>query len=166
MLLKPSNGKNPVEPKNEIFVSKMYTFNITKCDKIMDLFVANGQFVVPKGAKVPLLEQRKKSVFCKFHNILGHKTSQCVFFRDLVQNSLKDDKLKFVNKKKLRPEEDVEMKVQSLFVEPVYIMVFDTIDEAGDEDNKVNYEDQATKVYPKDEEKLVEILNCFKLKDS
>lgn len=58
-LLKPSNGKNSVEPKNEKFVAKRYTFHVTKCDEIFDLLVADGQIVVPKWDKVPPLEQRK-----------------------------------------------------------------------------------------------------------
>lgn len=31
--LKPSDGKNPVEPKNNKFFTKTYTFNVTKCDE-------------------------------------------------------------------------------------------------------------------------------------
>lgn len=99
-LLKPTNGENPVEPKNEKFIARTYTFNVTKCDKIFDLLVADGHIVNPKGAKVPPLEKRKKKGFYKFHNFLGRKTSQCVLFRDLVQNALKDDRLKFADKKK------------------------------------------------------------------
>ncbi|WJX93585.1 hypothetical protein P8452_75092 [Trifolium repens] len=87
-MLKPSNGNNPVEQKNDRFVSKTYTFDITKCDEIFDLLVADGQIIVPKGLKLPPLEQRKKRGFCKYHNFLGHKTSQCVLFRDLVQKAL------------------------------------------------------------------------------
>jgi len=41
-LLKPSNEKNPEEPKNDKFVSKTYTFDVTKCDKIFDLLVKEG----------------------------------------------------------------------------------------------------------------------------
>lgn len=60
-LLKPSNGKNLVEPKNEkIIVARTYTFNVTKCGNMFDLLVAGGQIIVPKGTKFPLLEQRKK----------------------------------------------------------------------------------------------------------
>jgi hypothetical protein len=47
-MLKPSNGNNPVEPKNDRFVTKTYTFDITKCDEIFDLLVADGQIIVPK----------------------------------------------------------------------------------------------------------------------
>lgn len=59
-------------------------FDVTKCDEIFDLLVSYGQIVIPKGLKTLPLEQRKKKGFCKFHNFLGHKTSQCVFFRDMV----------------------------------------------------------------------------------
>lgn len=50
-LLKPSNGKNPVEPKNGKFVARTYTFDVTKCDEIFYMLVANGQIVIPKGTK-------------------------------------------------------------------------------------------------------------------
>lgn len=75
-LLKPSNGKNPVETnKNEKLSTRTYTFDITKYDKTFDLLVKYGQILVPPGLKIPSLEQRKKRDFCKYHNFLGHKTS-------------------------------------------------------------------------------------------
>lgn len=59
-----SNGKNPIEPKkNEKFPKKTYTFDVTKCDKISDLLVKDGQMIVPPGSKVPPLEQREKRRF-------------------------------------------------------------------------------------------------------
>ncbi|XP_058776003.1 uncharacterized protein LOC131650309, partial [Vicia villosa] len=83
-LLKPSKDKNPIESKNEKFSNKTYSFDITKCDEIFDLLVTDG----------------KKRGFCKFHNFLGHKTSQCVLFRDLVQKALKEGRLQFGEKPK------------------------------------------------------------------
>lgn len=62
-LLKPSNGKNPAEPKNKKLVARTYTYDVTKCDKIFDLLVVDGKIVVPKVEKVPPLEQRKKKRF-------------------------------------------------------------------------------------------------------
>lgn len=60
-VLAPSNGINPVEPeKNDRFPKKTYTFDVTKCDEIFDLLVKDGQMIVPSGAKVPPLEQRKE----------------------------------------------------------------------------------------------------------
>lgn len=83
-MLKPYDEKNLVKPKNDKFIAKTYTFDVTKCDEIFDLLVADGQILVPKGLKMPPLEKRKKIGFCKFYNFLGHKTSLCVLFRYLV----------------------------------------------------------------------------------
>ncbi|XP_050909424.1 uncharacterized protein LOC127123228 [Lathyrus oleraceus] len=100
-LLTPSNGRNPVETeKNERFPKKTYTFDVTKCDEIFDLLVKDGQMIVPPDTKIPLLEQRKKRGFCKYHSFLGHKTSQCFLFRDLIQNAIRDGRLKFADKGK------------------------------------------------------------------
>ncbi|XP_050919338.1 uncharacterized protein LOC127136868 [Lathyrus oleraceus] len=98
-VLAPSNGKKPIEPKkNDKFPKKTYTFDVTKCDEIFDLLVKDGQMIVPPGAKVPLLEQRKKRGFCKYHSFLCHKTSQCFIFRDLVQNAIQEGRLMFGDK--------------------------------------------------------------------
>lgn len=164
--IKPSNRKNLLESKNEKCISRTYTFDVTKCDKIFDMLVADRQIIVPKGTKVPQFEQRKKKGFYKFHNFLGHNTSQSVLFRNLVQNALKDGILKFVGKLKPRPEEEIETKVEALFVEPVDIMVVDTIASVGDENSKPNDKDQMTKAYPKAEEELVDFMNRCGLKDS
>ncbi|XP_050916265.1 uncharacterized protein LOC127131380 [Lathyrus oleraceus] len=98
-VLAPSNGKNPIEPeKNDKFPKKTYTFDVTKCDEIFKLLVKDGQVIMPLGAKMPPLEQRKKIGFCKYHNFLGHKTSQCFIFIDLVQNAIQEGRLKFGDK--------------------------------------------------------------------
>jgi hypothetical protein len=62
-LLRPFDGKNPVETKNEKYVPRTYTFDVTTCDEIFDLLVADGHMVVPKGLKIPPLEQRKNRGF-------------------------------------------------------------------------------------------------------
>lgn len=65
-VLAPSNGENIVEPeKKDKFPKKTYTFDVTKCDKFFDLLFKDGQMIVPSGAKIPPLEQRKKIGFCK-----------------------------------------------------------------------------------------------------
>lgn len=74
-MFRSSDGKNHVEPKDDKYAANTYTFEVTKCDGIFDLLVADGQIMVPNGLKTPPLEQRKKRGFCKFHNLLGHKTS-------------------------------------------------------------------------------------------
>ncbi|XP_050909590.1 uncharacterized protein LOC127123415 [Lathyrus oleraceus] len=97
--LAPLNGKKPVEPeKNDKFPKKTYTFDVTKCDEIFDLLVKDGQMIVPPGAKVPPLEQRKKRGFCKYHSFWVIKRLNVLFFRDLVQNAIQEGRLKFNDK--------------------------------------------------------------------
>jgi len=104
--LRSSAGNNPVEISNERYVPKTYTFDVTKCVDIYDLLVADGQVVVPKDVKIPPLEQRQKRGCCKYHNFLGHNTSRCSLFRDLVQKGLNEGRLKFENKPK--PQRQVD----------------------------------------------------------
>lgn len=87
-----------------------------------DILVFDGEIVIPKGFKILPLEQRKKKkVFCKFHNFLGHKTCQCMLFRDLVQNTLKDEILKYTDKQKPRLEKEYDPKVDKA-------LLFDLVD--------------------------------------
>jgi hypothetical protein len=95
--LRPSVGNNHVETSNERYVPKTYTFDVSKCEEIYDLLVADGQVVPHKDVKIP---QRQKRGFCKYHNFLGHNTSRCYLFRDLVQKGLNEGRLKFGNKPK------------------------------------------------------------------
>ena len=62
--------------------------------------------VVPKDLKFPPLEQHQKRGFCKYHNFLGHNTSRCSLFRDLVQKGLNEGRLKFGNKPKPQMQVD------------------------------------------------------------
>ena len=88
-------AKNPIETeeKNDKYPKKTYTFDVTKYDEIFYLLVKDGQMIVPLNAKIPPLEQQKKRGFCKYHNFLGHTTSQCFLFRDLILNAIKDGRL-------------------------------------------------------------------------
>ena len=56
--LRPSDWNNPVETSKERYVPMTYTLNVTKCDRIFDLLVADGQVVAPKDVKISPLEQR------------------------------------------------------------------------------------------------------------
>ncbi|XP_050915883.1 uncharacterized protein LOC127130976 [Lathyrus oleraceus] len=127
-LLTPSNSRNPVETeKNDRFPKKTYTFDVTKCDEIFDLLVKDGQMIVPPNTKIPPLEQRKKRGFCKYHSFLGHKTSQCFLFRDLIQNAIRDGRLKFADKGKnqMKVDTDPLNVVETNYVEPVEFNMVD-----------------------------------------
>ena len=79
-LLKPSNGKNPVETeKNGKSITKTYTFDITKFDEIFDLLVADGKIVVPQGLKITHLNKRRKEDFVNFIIFLVIKLFNVLF---------------------------------------------------------------------------------------
>jgi hypothetical protein len=107
-MLRPSDGKNPVETQNDEYTLNTSTFDVTKYDEIFDLLVANGQVEVPNGLKISPLGLCKKRGFCKYHNFLGQKTSDCVLFKDLVQRGLNEGRLKFGDKTKLQMQVDVD----------------------------------------------------------
>ena len=118
----PTKGKEIFEnEKSDKFPKKVYTFDVTKCDEIFDLLVKDGQLIVPSNVKIPPLDQRKKRGFCKYHSFLGHKTSQCFLFRDLIQNAIKDGRLKFADKAKMKVDEDPLDVADTNYSEPVCI---------------------------------------------
>ncbi|KAK2415615.1 hypothetical protein QL285_038080 [Trifolium repens] len=168
-LLKPSNGKNPVEPKNDKYVSKTYTFDITTCDEIFDLLVTDGQIVVPKGVKIPPLDMRKKRGYCKYHNFLGHRTSQCVLFRDLVQKALNEGRLKFGEKPKAaKADSESSQNADTFYAEPQAIMMVEAMEVSEVQVEKIPEEEYFEKmkvVYPRAEEDLIDFLNRCKLEN-
>ncbi|KAK2409728.1 hypothetical protein QL285_045140 [Trifolium repens] len=168
-LLKPSNGKNLVEPKNDKYVSKTYTFDITKCDEIFDLLLTYGQIVVPKGVKIPPLDTRKKRGYCKYHNFLGHRTSQCVLFRDLVQKALNEGRLKFGEKPKaMKVDAEPLQNAETLYAEPQEIMMVEAMKVTEVQAEKIPEEEYFEKmkvVYPRAEDDLVDFPNRCKLEN-
>lgn len=108
--------------------------------------------------------------FYKFHNYLGHKTLQCIIFRDLVQNPLKEGSLKFVDKPNPQEEGNSDSKVEkALYVEAVKVIMVEIMDNNNVYMFKVNsldYIEQVKLVYPKSEEVLINFLNRCELKYS
>ncbi|KEH19817.1 hypothetical protein MTR_8g468880 [Medicago truncatula] len=82
--------------------------------------INDGIIVVPKGLKMPPIEQRKKrGFFCKFHGYLCHNTSHCVSFKDSVQKALDEGRLKFGDKlnKPMQIDTDPLKQADSMYVE-------------------------------------------------
>ncbi|XP_006598506.1 uncharacterized protein [Glycine max] len=127
----------------------------------------DGQIVVPKGLKVPPVEQQKKRGYCKFHNFLGHKTSCCVLFRDLVQKALNEGRLKFGEKPKVaQANAETSKAAETLYVEPQEIMMVETMELSQVQVQGISEEDyneQMKVVYPQAEEDLIDFLNRCKL---
>lgn len=165
--LTPVNGKNPAKPKeNDKFPKKTYTFDVTKCDEVFYLLVSDGQELVPPVPKVPPLEQRKKQGFCKYHNFLGHKTSQCFLFKDLLQNALNEGRIKFSKgKAPVKIDSDPLQVVDASYVEPVVVNMVE-ITEDFNMDEFEQSENQIEVVFPKAGESLVEFLYMCQADDS
>jgi hypothetical protein len=166
-LLLPAQGKNPVE-NNPKFPSKTYTFDVTKCEDIFDLLVKDGQMVVPPGTKIPPSEQRQKRGFCKYHNYLGHNTSNCYLFRDLVQKAIQEGRLKFAGRR-MKIDVDPLHQEEALFVEPVEINMVEITeyDEADMLEKTGESPDvDIAEVYPRADEDLVDFLYHCKNKGS
>ncbi|KAK2450068.1 hypothetical protein QL285_009207 [Trifolium repens] len=163
-MLRPSNGRNPVEPKNDKYVAKTYTF-----DEIFDVLVNDGQIIVPKDLKMPPIDQRKKRGYCKYHNYLGHKTYQCVLFRDVVHKTLNEGRLKFAEKAKPQMKVDIDPlpKVDATYVEIYDCNMVDMVDPAPiNVIPEEEYEKMVQKIYPDEGEDLIDFLNRCKMSDS
>jgi len=189
-MLRPSNGKNPEEPKNDRFLSKTYTFDVTKCDEIFDLLVNEGIMIVPNGLKLPPLEQRQKIGYCKFHGNFGHNTSRCVIFRDSVQKALDEGMLKFGDRPTQPMQVDVDplKKSDSMYLEIAslnMVEIFEVNPIVATNGPKVDvemvteghkcadtviiedqYEEKIQVVFPKAEEDLIDFLNRCKISGS
>jgi len=187
--------ENHVETKNDEYIPKVYTFDVTKCNEVFDLLVVDGQVAVPNGSKIPSLEQRKKRGFCKYHNFLGHKTSHCVLLRDLVQKALNEGRLKFGDKTKPQMQVDVDPlkdgdamytefagcnlveaivdNVGKLFVEEKVdvaecqmVEVYGGPKSADEVILESRFDEMAKVAYLMVEEEMIDFLNCCRLKNS
>jgi len=153
-LIRPSNGKNPEEPKNDKYPSKTYTFDVSKCEEIFDLLVTDGIILVPKNMKLPPLEQRKNRGFCKFHGFLGHNLSRCTRFRDSVQKALNEGRLKFGEKTKqpMQVDDDPLKNVDSMYAEVIRINM---VDMAEKFDSELPIEEQVLEENPPADDEMV-----------
>ena len=156
------------------------------------ILVADGQMTVPNSLKIPPLEQRKKRGYCKYHNFLGHKTSSYVLFRDLVQRGLNEDRLRFGDKARPHMQVDDDPLKDAIYaevasynvveiiadaIEKLYVEAKDEVAEcqmvevSGNSEDvgkitpKFQFDEKAKTTYPTTEEKLIDFLNCCRLKN-
>lgn len=141
-----------------MFATRTYTFDITKCGERFDLLVKIGHIIIPHSLKSIPLEQRKNIGFCKYHNLLGHKTSQCLIFRDLVQKALNDGRLQFGEKPKssMKVDSDPIQMDEAYYAEPIGTLMVEVIDSSnidGDKGEQISTIDDSDfqEVYPQSE---------------
>ena len=80
----------PVKGKEKATGSKSYSFNITKAKQIFNILLNDKQIIILEGTKLPPLNESKGHKFCKFHQMTGHITNNCVHFRDFIQKAIEE----------------------------------------------------------------------------
>jgi hypothetical protein len=77
-----------------------YTFDM------FDYLLQEKQIKLPSGHVIPLSEQVKKHVYCKWHNSYSHATNDCNVFRRQVQLAINEGRLKFTESPQMKLDKD------------------------------------------------------------
>jgi hypothetical protein len=72
-----------------------FGFDITKADKTFDLLLQQGQIKLSQFHTIPSAEELKRMKYCKWHNATSHDTNDCKIFRQQIQSSIEQGRLKF-----------------------------------------------------------------------
>jgi hypothetical protein len=94
-LVWPAKAKSAARsPLHSIQKGKVkFTFNVSKCDKIFDELFKNGN--IKLSHTIPLIEELKKCVYCKWHGSFLHNTNDCNIFRRQIQSVVDEGRLRF-----------------------------------------------------------------------
>jgi hypothetical protein len=69
--LKPNGGRREV---------MRYTFDVSKCDRLLDLLLWGGVIRLTKGHVIPNIDILAKKTYCKWHDSYTHTTNECNYF--------------------------------------------------------------------------------------
>jgi hypothetical protein len=72
-----------------------FDFDITKADKIFDLLLQQGHIKLSQFHTIPSAEELKRMKYCKWHNAMSHNTNDCKIFRQQIQSTIEQGRLKF-----------------------------------------------------------------------
>ena len=75
--------------------SKVYTFDITKANRIFDQLLLAKIIKLHPGHNILKAKELKNKTYCKYHNLNKHATNNCVVFYDAIQSWIDKGKLKF-----------------------------------------------------------------------
>jgi hypothetical protein len=76
-----------------------FTFNIAKYDKIFVELLKHGNIKLPHI--IPLVEELKGRIYCKWHGSFLHNTNDCVVFRQQIQSAINEGRLRFQKEVKI-----------------------------------------------------------------
>jgi hypothetical protein len=72
-----------------------FGFDITKADKIFDQLLQQGQIKLSQFHTIPSTEELKRMKYCKWHYATSNDTNDCEIFRQQMQSTIEQGKLKF-----------------------------------------------------------------------
>jgi hypothetical protein len=87
---KPSVRSHPHSTQKE---KVKFTFNIAKCDKIFDELLKHGN--IKLSHIIPLVEELKGRIYCKWHGSFLHNTNDCIVFHRQIQSAINEGWLRF-----------------------------------------------------------------------
>jgi hypothetical protein len=68
-----------------------FTLNFSKCDKIFDELLKFGYIRI--NYTLPLADELKRRVYCKYHNSFSYATDDCNVFHRQIQSALNEGRL-------------------------------------------------------------------------
>jgi hypothetical protein len=74
---------------------KAYSFDVEKVDEIFDFLYKANQLKIIRRHRFPSKEKLKGRDYCKWHSTYTHATKSCVTFRNVVQDKIDRNVLKF-----------------------------------------------------------------------
>jgi uncharacterized protein YozE (UPF0346 family) len=75
---KPSSCSSLQSIQNNRQEEVKFTFNVSKCDKIFDELLKNGNIKLTHI--IPPPDELKRRAYCKWHNSFSHATNDCNVF--------------------------------------------------------------------------------------
>ena len=130
--LTPSKGKKMAKPKKEA-----YLFDISKTDQIFSYLIKDQQIKLLKSYKILLVDEIKGKKNYKQHHLWTHTINNCIIFRNAIQKTLKEGKLKQAK------EEDITIDTNSFGLS--INMVFVSITQKEQKERKVPRQEKKLK---------------------
>jgi hypothetical protein len=122
-----------------------FGFDITKADKTFDLLLQQGQIKLSQFHTIPSAEELERMKYCKWHNATSHDTNDCKIFRQQIQSSIEQGRLKFETPTKAKKLMKIDqhpfptniVEVSSKDTSRVKLLTSDSAQNKGDVDPKV-----------------------------
>ena len=72
---------------------KIFNFDITKANKILDYLLEKGHIKLTRNHRISPAEELKKKRYCKYHKSNTRNTNDYKVFRDIIQQAINKGKI-------------------------------------------------------------------------